>query len=104
MSLPRPTGPLAAWRDLRAFFSNMGGHVWLAAGLAIAITAFIIFGFWHDSRFQQQPTIIYVQNWPANRTDAEIIADQKKDQAKKEAAQKKQQEDYQRLAKRLHID
>jgi len=99
MSLPRPTGPLAAWRDLRAFFSNVGGHVWIAAGLALAITAFIIFGFWHDSRFQQQPTIIYVQNWPANRTDAEIIADQKKASAEKHKAEAERRAEFQRLQK-----
>ena len=42
--------------------------------------------------------------YPTNRTDAEIVADQKKDQAKKEAAQKEQQRQYQKLAKQLGID
>ena len=38
------------------------------------------------------------------RTDAQIAADQKTDQAKKEAAQKEQQRQYQKLAKQLGVD
>ena len=32
------------------------------------------------------PQVVEVELYPSNRTDAEIIADQKKDQAEKEAA------------------
>jgi hypothetical protein len=45
--------------------------------------------------------ITYVQLYPSNRTDAEIIADQKKDMIAKIAAQKEQQRQYQKLEKEL---
>ena len=42
--------------------------------------------------------VTYADIYPANRTDAEIIADQKKDMIAKIAAQKEQQRQYQKLA------
>ena len=47
------------------------------------------------------PEITYVQLYPSNRTDAEIIADQKKDMLAKIAAQKEQQRQYQKLENEL---
>jgi hypothetical protein len=47
------------------------------------------------------PRITYVELYPSNRTDAEIIADQKKDQAAKDAAIKERQRQYQKLANQL---
>jgi hypothetical protein len=47
------------------------------------------------------PQVTYVELYPSNRTDAQIIADQKKDQAAKEAAQKEQQRQFQKLEKQL---
>ena len=45
--------------------------------------------------------IVYVESWPATRTDAEIIADQKKHQAEREAAQKERQEQFKKLDQKL---
>jgi hypothetical protein len=50
------------------------------------------------------PEVVEVQLYPANRTDADIIRDQKKDMAEREAAKKADQEQYKQLAKQLHID
>ena len=47
------------------------------------------------------PQIIYADLYSSNRTDAEIIADQKKDQAAKEAAQKERQRQFQKLENQL---
>ena len=78
----------------------------IGAALALLATGIIVVEFLVDSRFGAvpDPTPVYVELYPANRTDADIIADQKKDQADKEAAKKAQQEDFKKLAKRLHID
>jgi hypothetical protein len=56
-----------------------------------------------DSNIKPEAQIIYVQSWPADRTDEQIKAQQKIDQAKrdKEAAQRRRQ--YQELEKRLGI-
>jgi hypothetical protein len=50
------------------------------------------------------PEEVDVQLYAANRTDAEIAADQKRDQAAKEAADKEQQRQMKQLAKQLGID
>jgi hypothetical protein len=47
----------------------------------------------------QTPT--YVELYPASRTDADIIADQKKDQTARAAAEKEKQRQFQELEKRL---
>jgi hypothetical protein len=103
---PSPSSPRAALRDLVNVIRHSGREQRIGAALALLVTAIIVIEFVVDSKFgmtvPERETVVDI--YPSNRTDAEIIADQKKDQAKKEAAQKKQQEDYQRLAKRLHID
>jgi hypothetical protein len=54
-----------------------------------------------NTNIRPGPQIIYAESWSANRTDAEIIADQKKHQAKREAAQKERQRQFQKLDKDL---
>ena len=45
--------------------------------------------------------ILFVESWSANRTDAEIIADQKRDQAERERAMKENQRQWKKLDERL---
>ena len=103
---PRPSSPRAALRDLMAVLRHSSREQRIGAALALLATGIIVVEFLVDSRFGAvpDPTPVYVELYPANRTDADIIADQKKDQAAKEAAKKAQQEDFKKLAKRLHID
>ena len=101
--IPQPSSPRAALRDLAAFMRHTSREQRIGAALALLATAIIVIEFLVDSKFgampAPQPTI--VELYPANRTDADIIADQKKDQAAKEAAQKEQQRQFQKLGKRL---
>ena len=46
----------------------------------------------------------FLPSWPADRTDAEIVALQKVDQAKKEKRDAEKRASYQRLAKQLGIE
>lgn len=94
----------AAWRDLRFFFATRERHEYWFALLSVAITAFIIFAFWHDSNFTPAPQIVYVNNWPANRTDAEIIKEQKIDTAARHKAEAERRAEFQKLADQLGID
>ena len=63
----------------------------------------IILGFITDARTNILPgrSIMYIQSWPADRSDAEIVAQQKIDQKKREAAMLERQRSYQRLEKQL---
>lgn len=99
MSLPRPSSPRALWADLRAFTAARSGVQWGAAAVALIMPVAIIVLFVADGKTNIQPReqIIYAESWSANRTDAEIIADQKKDQAEREAAQKERQRQFKKL-------
>ena len=100
---PRPVGPRAAWADFRAFLRHREREHWIGAALAVLVTIIIIIEFLVDSKINTAPPprMVYVEQWNADRTDAEIIADQKKAQAEKEAAQKERQRQFQKLEKQL---
>lgn len=103
---PRPVGPRAALADLRALLRQRGREQWIGAALAVLVTMIIVIEFLVDSKINTAPPprIVYVESWSAKRTDAEIIADQKKHQAAREAAQKERQRQFQKLEKQLGIE
>lgn len=100
---PRPSTPAAAFRDLAAFMRQRSREQVIAASLALLVTGIIIIEFVIDAKINTAPPpqIIYADLYSSNRTDAEIIADQKKDQAAKEAAQKERQRQFQKLENQL---
>jgi hypothetical protein len=100
---PRPAAPKALWADIRAFAAQRSPYQWGGLAVAIVMPALIIAGFWHDSSHgvQPGPELIYVQSWPANRTDAQIEADQKRDQAQRAAAMKERQQEFRKLDKAM---
>jgi hypothetical protein len=81
-----------------------------ALALAVGITAALIAAFVGDSKVEPEyvPHITYVQQWRADRTDAEIKAQQVIDQAKREqqeaeiqAERAKSQAEFKRLDDKL---
>lgn len=73
--------PLRAYRDLRFFLSQRQPYeLWFLIA-ALMVTGFLVYAFAHDSYAEREyhPTIIYVEQWPADRTDAQIRAQQKID-------------------------
>jgi hypothetical protein len=103
---PRPSSPRAALSDLVSFLRHREREHVIGAALAILVTIIIVIEFVVDSKVNTAPPpeVVEVQLYPANRTDADIIRDQKKDMAEREAAKKADQEQYKQLAKQLHID
>lgn len=98
--------PLRAYRDLRLFLATRQRHELLFLAMSIAITAFLLYAFARDSHVEKvyKPDIIYVEQWKLDRTDAQIVAQQKVDQAKRdveEARLKKAQAERQAQFKRL---
>ena len=81
--------PGGAWDDLRYFLTHRQPHQWVFFTLAVGLTVLAITAFAHDSAFKPayHRDIVYVQQWRADRTDAEIIAQQKID-GPKDAARK----------------
>jgi ABC-type Na+ efflux pump permease subunit len=104
--LPPASRPSVALKDLRAFLRQRSREQVIGAALAVLVTIIIVIIFLVDSQINTAPPqqIIYVEQWPANRTDEQIKADQKKDQAAKDAAQKERQRQFQELENKLGIE
>jgi GTPase Era involved in 16S rRNA processing len=103
MPLPRPASPRALWADIKAFAAQRSPHQWVAAALAVAMPVALIVLFISDTRrnIAPGPQLIYVESWPASRSDAEIIAQQKIDQAKRDKAMKERQRQFKKLDESL---
>ena len=77
MPLPRPASPRVLWNDLCAFAAQRQRHEWAAGFVALLMPIAILTVFVLDSNSMQPgPRVIYVENYPATRTDDEIRAAQ----------------------------
>jgi hypothetical protein len=98
---PRPVGPRAAMADFRALlFQQHRRHRLVFLTIAIGITSTIITGFIVESRDRSLlpgPQTIYVSDWAATRTDAEIIAQQKIDQKALHEAREERRRQFQKV-------
>lgn len=87
--------PLRAVGDLRRFLASRGRHEIIFLFAAFFICGLIVAGFVigsHVEKIYKPPEIVYVQSWRADRSDAEIIAQQKIDMAKKKIQDAKEAE------------
>jgi hypothetical protein len=100
---PRPVAPSAAFRDLAAFMRQRSREQVIGASLALLATIIIVILFFVDSKINTAPPpqLIYAESWNADRSDAEIVAQQKKDQAARRAALAEKQRQYQKLENRF---
>ncbi|TGX53262.1 hypothetical protein E5A73_10415 [Sphingomonas gei] len=110
MAFLKNLSPTGAFRDLRLFFGTRRPHQFGFMGLALAVTGVILFVFFKDNHFERpyERNIIYVEQWPITRTDEQIKAQQKIDQAKKaiqraefEKRRKAKQAEFKRLDDKL---
>lgn len=105
--LPPTSSPLTAIRDFAAVMRGEGARQRiLGLTLSVLITIIILILFFVDSKINTAPPprVVYVETYSPDRTDAEIIASQKRDQAKREADAKEHQRQMQQLQKRLGIE
>ncbi len=88
---------------MRSFFRQRSRHQMIAAFFAVAMPIIIIVGFYFDSQTNIMPgeQIVYVENWPATRTDAEIKAQQKIDQERLDEAIAERQRQFKEVERRL---
>lgn len=103
---PPMHSPRAALRDLRAVMRRGGREQAVAAGLAFLITVTIIAIFLIDAKVNTAPpvTVTYVDSWSASRNDAEIKADQAKDQKSREERAAARQEQFKEIANTFGIE
>lgn len=84
----RRLNPFRALRDLRLYLHARKPHEIGFLIASAAICGVVVAVFVADSHLEKPyipPTIIYVKSWRADRTDAQIIAQQKIDEAQKQA-------------------
>lgn len=98
--------PKVVYRDLKAILSRRSRDQTIALLLSIGFTVTIIVIFFFDSKVNTAPpaTITYVDSWSTNRTDAEIKADQAKDQKANEERARARQEQFKEIANSLGIE
>lgn len=101
--MPRPSSPRAVFRDFLAFVRQREREHVLGAAMAFLVTLIIVIIFLIDPRVNTAPPeqVTYAELYPSNRTDAEIIRDQKKDATERLAAKKEKQRQFQELEKRF---
>lgn len=89
---------------MRAFWRDRPTHRWVAAVLAVLIPIGIVVVFYLDGNTNIMPReqAIYVESWPATRTDAEIKAKQQTDLARRERFERERREQFQRLDNQMN--
>ena len=98
--------PGAALRDLRAFMRQRSREQVIGATLAVLVTMIIVIVFFVDSKINTAPPqqVIYVENYGPDRTDADIIRDQKKASEDRRRAEEARRKEFQKLQKDLGIE
>lgn len=104
--LPPMVGPRAALKDLKDFMGQRSREQLIGASLAVLVTVIILIIFFVDSKINTAPPpqIIYVESFPANRTDEQIIADQKKASEQRRKAEEARRAEFRKLQKQLGIE
>jgi len=89
---------------MRAFWRYRPRHQWVAGVMAVMMPVGIVVAFYYDGQTRLVPsrTIIYVDSWPAARTDAEIKAKQRTDLRERRARELRRQREFQRLDESLN--
>lgn len=104
--LPPMVGPRAALKDLTAFLKQRSREQVIAASLAVLVTIIIVIIFFVDSKINTAPPpqIVYVENYGPDRTDADIVRDQKKASEERRKAEEARRKEFQKLEKQFGIE
>ena len=103
---PPVSRPSVAFRDLLAFMRQRSREQVIGFILAVLVTIIIVIVFLVDSKINTAPPpqVVYVENYGPDRTDADIIADQKKASAERKKAEEARRKEFEKLQKDLGIE
>ncbi len=114
MSFFRTISPRAAWADVVEMWRGEQRYKIHFMGAALFATLLIFTAFFFESGFKIEPKpnkIIYVENWTADRTDEEIMAERKalmveiaERKRLREEFERERRESYRRLGERFGMD
>ncbi len=97
-------------RDLIAFLRVGGSRKMWFGLIAAAIPLAVVGGFLADTKFNavgRSPVLVYMKSWPADRTEADVLADQRIAEAARAANNARVRAGQAEARKRLnaaHID
>lgn len=76
----------SAWGDLRTVIQQAGPHKWRIGLLSAACTVGVFSVMWKEGGrgLPKPPVVTYITSWPADRSEAEIIASNVANQKRKE--------------------
>ena len=98
---PRPVKPHVLIADVKRVWRSSTNRYKLVFGaIAIGITSIIITGFILESRWgvlPEGPQIVYANDWPANRTDAQIKQQQWADAIERRKAIEERRREFKKL-------
>lgn len=74
--------------------------------MAVLVTIIILIIFFVDSKINTAPPpqVVYVESYGPDRTDAQIIADQKTASEERRKAEQARQEEFKKLEKKFGIE
>jgi hypothetical protein len=106
LRLPRPASPRGALSDFVQFLRDEHPYKWALFALSVLCTGLIVAAFHFDTRDQMptEPTIIYAENWRADRSDVEILEQLKKDVVVRAEQINQTAREYQKAADLFGID
>ena len=104
--LPPTVGPRAALRDLAAFLRQRSREQVIGASLAVLVTLIIVIIFFVDSKINTStpPQVIFVESYGPERTDEDIVRDQKKASEERRRAEELRRQEYEKLQKQFGIE
>ncbi len=106
----RPVSTVGALADLRNALRIRHAYQWWFLLAAAVTPGLVLFGFYKDSYFEKpyKREIVYFQNWRADRTIDQIIAQQKIDEpirqkklAEEKAKAEKKRREYKKIDDKL---
>lgn len=97
----RPARPKALIADVKRVWTSSTSRYKLVFGAAaLAVTSIIVTGFVLESRWgvlPEGPQIVYAEDFPANRTDAQIQKDQWADARARRAAAEERRREWKKI-------
>lgn len=112
MALKRPSrfwrdvNVRGAWSDLRTVVEQAGPNRWRIALLSAICTIAVFSVMWQEEMrgLPRPPVVTYITSWPADRTEAEILASNIKNQQRKDrlaAEQAKREEEVRQIYRKI---
>lgn len=104
--LPPTSSPREALKDLKAFIGQRGTEQIWGLVMALLVTAIIIVIFTIDPKVNTAPppSLVYVENYGPERTDADIVRDQKRDSEIRRKQKEEKKRQFKELQDKLGID